>query len=134
MQKMRLKILANHPVQYQVPVWRELKSRGCEINVGYYHQGTAGKRAKDEEFGIDLEWDIDLLNDYPHRIFVDHLPSYGLIEQIQYLPSILAWFVRDFRSPILLVGWFAEVVWLIWVLAIIFRVPVFTISDTHSTV
>lgn len=125
-----LKILASHPIQYQTPVWKELASRGCDIRVGYFHQGTAGRRARDTDFGVEMEWDVDLLSGYPHRFFHTDVPDYGWAVQLKAFPSILAWFLQDVHTPLLLVGWFVETVWLLWALAILLRVPVFTLSDT----
>ena len=74
----RLKILASHPVQYRAPFFQELVTSGLVIDVGYYHQGTAGKVGHDPEFGIDIQWDIDLINGYPNRIFNPRTASYKL--------------------------------------------------------
>lgn len=125
-----IKVLASHPIQYQVPVWKELASRGCDIRVGYFHQGTAGKRARDVDFGVEMEWDVDLLSGYSHRFFHTGKPDYGWAVQFKTFPAMLAWFFQDIHTPILLVGWFVETIWLLWVLAILLRVPVFTLSDT----
>ena len=100
---MDLKILASHPIQYQTPIWRKLTSHDCDIRVGYFHQGTAGKRARDVDFGIEVEWDIDLLGGYSYRIFHEGAPDYSWIVQLKTFPSILTWFLQDVYTPI--AGW-----------------------------
>ncbi|GAB4458713.1 MAG: hypothetical protein Kow0070_12740 [Anaerolineales bacterium] len=93
-----IKVLASHPIQYQTRVWKELASRGCDIRVGYFHQGTTGRRARDVDFGVEMEWDVDLLSGYPHRFFHTDAPGYGWAVQFKTFPSILAWFFQDVRQ------------------------------------
>jgi len=125
-----LKILESHPVQYHVPFFRALIAEGVDIAVGYYHQGTAGRVAHDDGFGIDIAWDIDLLSGYPHRIFVAGTANYHWLEQIKVAPQLLSWALRDRQTPLLLMGWFTELVWLIWLLRILSHAPIIVISET----
>src|SRR5437879_11645684 len=76
-----LRLLASHPVQYQVPYYRLLAEAGVALEVGFYHQGTAGRSGYDEEFGIAFAWDLDLLTGYRHRVFLDEPAQYSLREQ-----------------------------------------------------
>ncbi len=124
-----LRILASHPVQYQVQLFRELASKGQNIEVGYYHRGTAGNVGHDRDFGIDISWDIDLLSNYPYHFFLNKTASYQILEQIKIFPRLAIWALKNRSEPILFVGWFAEVVWLIWLLAILIRKPVFVYGD-----
>jgi glycosyltransferase involved in cell wall biosynthesis len=126
----RLKILASHPVQYHVPFFRALIDSGIALDVGYYHQGTAGRRARDREFGIDIEWDVDLLSGYPHRFFCNRPTQFTIAEQLRLAPALMAWAVRDHTTPLLLMGWFAEFVWLTWLLRAVAHAPVLVMSET----
>ncbi len=126
-----LKILASHPIQYQVPLFRSLVEAGLEIKVGYYHQGTAGRVGHDAEFGIDIEWDVDLLSGYPYHVFLDQPATFGIAEQVKLTPGLIVWTLRDHKTPLLLIGWFAHVIWLVWLLRIIFRAPVMMFGDTN---
>ena len=76
----QLKILASHPVPYHVPVFRSLVTQGVSIDVGYYHHGSAGRKFRDPGFGIEFEWDVDLLSGYPHRFFYDGTACYSTRE------------------------------------------------------
>nr|MBA3872238.1 glycosyltransferase [Anaerolineae bacterium] len=125
-----LKILALHPVQYQVPFFRAIIEAGIDIDVTYFHQGTAGRRARDIEFGIDIEWDMDLLSGYPHRFLTNTNNDYRLQTQLRIIPSMLFWALSDRRKPLLLVGWSLHVIWLVWLLRILFRMPVISFSET----
>jgi glycosyltransferase involved in cell wall biosynthesis len=125
-----LKIFATHPVQYLVPFYRELIEAGLEIEVGYYHQGTAGRVGRDAEFGIDIEWDIDLLTGYRYHIFLSQMATYTVSEQIKLAPKFLRWASRGRQTPLLLIGWSLEIVWLVWLLRNSCRAPVMLLSET----
>lgn len=105
-------------------------STGLDIEVGYYHQGTAGRVSHDDGFGIDMAWDIDLLSGYPQRIFVEGIPGYHWREQFKVAPRLLSWAMRDRRTPLLIMGWFTELIWLIWSLRIIGRAPTLMMCET----
>lgn len=62
----RLAIFVSHPVQYHVPIWRELASRpGVEAHV-YYMSSTGIDGSVDPDFGLSLKWDLPLLDGYSH--------------------------------------------------------------------
>jgi glycosyltransferase involved in cell wall biosynthesis len=125
-----LKILSSHPVQYHVPFFRAMIAEGIDIAVGYYHQGTAGRIGHDDEFGMDFEWDIDLLDGYPHRMFIEGRAKYHWLEQIKVAPRLLSWALQDRQTPLLLMGWFNELIWLIWLLRIFSQAPTIAMSET----
>ncbi len=62
---MRLGVLCSHPIQYYAPIFREL-ARRCDLVVHFaYQQTPAGQAAAG--YGIEFEWDVDLLGGYEHR-------------------------------------------------------------------
>jgi glycosyltransferase involved in cell wall biosynthesis len=123
-------ILSSHPVQYHVPFFRALIAEGVDITVGYYHQGTAGRMGHDDGFGIDIMWDIDMLEGYPSQIFYKKTANFGLSEQIRLAPRIIIWSLQNPKTPLLLMGWFAELIWVIWMLRIISHAPTLVMSET----
>ena len=127
-----LKILTSHPVPYHVPVFRALVRQGVSLDVGYYHHGPAERKFRDPGFGIEFAWDVDLLSGYPHRFFHDGPACYSASEQITVARRCLPWALKGPRSPLLLMGWFAEVVWLIWLLRVMGRAPVLMLSETNK--
>lgn len=61
-----LAVFATHPIQYQVPMWRILsKTDGLDCTVFYFsdHSVTG---ATDNGFGVEVAWDIPLLDGYNH--------------------------------------------------------------------
>lgn len=101
---------------------------GLDMEVGYYHAGTAGRTGYDRDFGMNIQWDIDLFEGYPYRIFLNESGTYSKSEQFRVFIPMVVWALRD-QTPILLMGWFVEIVWLIWFLAILFRVPVLLLCE-----
>jgi glycosyltransferase involved in cell wall biosynthesis len=62
--RLRLGILASHPIQYQAPLFREL-ARQCDLHVYFAHRQTPQAQAA-AGFGVAFEWDVDLLSGYAH--------------------------------------------------------------------
>lgn len=116
-------------MQYQVPLYHELIRCGLNIEVGYYHLGSAQQATLDKEFGLQFKWDVDLLDGYPFRVFSQKRAAYQLSEQLKIAPRLLVWALRKPEAPLLLMGWFAEIIWLVWLLRIIRRAPVLVFGD-----
>ena len=59
-----LAILTTHPIQYQVPLWKELAVRG-NVPFKVFYMCDQGLQARfDPGFGKSLAWDVDLLGGY----------------------------------------------------------------------
>ncbi|MDT7856826.1 glycosyltransferase family 4 protein [Rubrivirga sp. S365] len=61
---MKLGVLATHPIQYHAPLYRAL-ARELDLHVYFAQRQTAQGQA-DAGFGVAFEWDVDLLDGYPH--------------------------------------------------------------------
>jgi glycosyltransferase involved in cell wall biosynthesis len=61
---MKLGVLCSHPIQYQAPLWREL-ARRVELEVFFAHRQSAQQQSA-AGFGVAFDWDLDLLDGYPH--------------------------------------------------------------------
>lgn len=62
--KIKLAVFATHPIQNQVPVWRELaKIPGLELKV-IYASDFSVKGYRDKQFGVDVKWDQPMLEGY----------------------------------------------------------------------
>jgi glycosyltransferase involved in cell wall biosynthesis len=69
--KVRIAHLVSHPVQYLVPVYRELsKSPDIDFTVYFFSDSSLGKHF-DADFGREFEWSTELLGGYKHKF----LPS-----------------------------------------------------------
>lgn len=99
------------------------------IEVGYYHQGMAGRATLDAGFGVEVKWDIDLTGGYPHQVFMNTPATYRLSEQIKIAPKLLLWSLKEQKTPLLLMGWFVELIWFIWLIRILVGAPVMVTGD-----
>ncbi len=61
---MRLAVVASHPIQYHAPLFREL-ARQINLTVFFAHRATPADQAH-AGFGVEFDWDIDLLSQYEH--------------------------------------------------------------------
>ncbi|MCG8403895.1 MAG: glycosyltransferase family 4 protein [Phycisphaerales bacterium] len=61
-----LGIFSTHPIQYQTPLWRKLAARD-DVRVHVYYASDASVRGEfNQEFGVEIKWDIPLLEGYPY--------------------------------------------------------------------
>jgi glycosyltransferase involved in cell wall biosynthesis len=81
----RLLFIASHPVQYSAPSFREMaRHPRLEIEVAYCSMQGA-EAGVDKDFGVEVKWDVPLLDGYPwtqvsnraHRPSLDHF--FGLV-------------------------------------------------------
>jgi glycosyltransferase involved in cell wall biosynthesis len=73
---MKLAVIASHPVQYQAPLLRRLAAwEGLELMV-FYAFLPSGK-IQGEGFGVDFQWDVPVLEGYPHRVFAPEMADGG---------------------------------------------------------
>jgi glycosyltransferase involved in cell wall biosynthesis len=61
---MRLAIVVSHPIQYYIPLYRELAKR-CDLKVFFAHQASPQDQAR-AGFDVNFSWDIDLFSGYAH--------------------------------------------------------------------
>src|SRR5687768_586152 len=62
---MRFGILVSHPIQYH-SVWFRHLARRHDVEVFYCHRQAPSDQAN-AGFGVEFEWDVPLLDGYPHR-------------------------------------------------------------------
>ena len=85
--KLRLAVLVSHPIQYFVPLFRLLAQRQDLDFVVLYHTRLGTVPYRDEGFGRDVQWDIPLLEGYPHHFLSDRLENGGC--QWRVIPVLL---------------------------------------------
>ncbi len=65
--KVRLAYLVSHPIQYQAPLLRRI-AQEPEIDLTVFFGSDFSVRGyQDEGFGVDVKWDIPLLDGYRHE-------------------------------------------------------------------
>ena len=63
----RLAVFATHPIQYQVPIWRALAATSELDVVVHYFSDHCIQGELNAEFGVEITWDVPLLNGYEYR-------------------------------------------------------------------
>lgn len=64
---LRLAYLVSHPIQYQAPLLRRIAAEpGIDLTV-FYGSDFSVKGYRDQGFGVDVKWDIPLLDGYQHE-------------------------------------------------------------------
>jgi glycosyltransferase involved in cell wall biosynthesis len=62
--KVRVAVFNTHPIQYYAPIWRKLaKSPALDVQV-LYGSDFSIRGCRDREFGVDVAWDVPLLEGY----------------------------------------------------------------------
>lgn len=64
---MRLGVLETHPIQYKVPLWRELAGRE-EVSLTVYYCMLPDSGQQGAGFGVEFSWDVPLLDGYRHEV------------------------------------------------------------------
>jgi len=71
MPNFKLAILSTHPVQYHAPWFRGLAAHpDLDVHVYFCHKATPQEQAR-AGFGVEFDWDVDLLAGYPHSFLVN---------------------------------------------------------------
>lgn len=92
--KIRLGYLVSHPIQYQAPLLREIAQLPDIDLIVFFRSDISIKEYQDHEFGIHIQWDIDLLSGYKH-IF---LPKIFDRKKIGFLSPINIGIYRHFKD------------------------------------
>lgn len=70
----RLAILSTHPIQYHAPWFRGLAAHpDLDVQVYFCHKATPQEQAR-AGFGVEFDWDVDLLGGYPHS-FLENIAN-----------------------------------------------------------
>jgi glycosyltransferase involved in cell wall biosynthesis len=79
----RVACLVSHPIQYQAPLFRYIAARpGIELTV-FFLSDLSVHAYRDAGFGVDVKWDVPLLDGYRH----------------EFLPRVGSWSGLSFWRP-----------------------------------
>jgi glycosyltransferase involved in cell wall biosynthesis len=99
-------VIASHPVQYHVPVWRECVNQGLPIHV-IYGSDFSVVGAKDEGFGVSVKWDRDLTSGYPHS-FLEKVETGGAKKYSDVRSDGLLYMVKSLNPTAMMVLGYAS--------------------------
>lgn len=108
--KLRLGVLTSHPIQYQAPLFREL-ARRFDLRVFFAHRQTAADQAR-ADFGVDFEWDVDLLSGYEHS-FLKNRARHPDVSRFSGCdsPGIASEIEKRHFDAFLVTGWYLKCHW-----------------------
>ena len=128
----RLAILTTHPIQYHGPWFRSLASEpGLSIEVLYCHNATAREQAQ-AGFGVEFDWDVSLLEGYPHRFLrnVANQPGIAGFSGLD-TPEISDILAREHFDAVMVNGWHYKSAWQTMLACRKTKTPVMVRSDSH---
>ena len=104
--KRKLAIVSTHPIQYNAP-WFRLMSQRDEVDLKVFYTWSQSKdKVKDKNFGLDIKWDLPLLEGYDY-MFVDNTSKnpgshhfFGMVN-----PSLISEIKAFKPDAILVFGW-----------------------------
>lgn len=76
-ERLSILFLNSHPIQYFAPLYQEMSRRGLPIKVFYCSDETV-QGYQDKEFGVQVQWDIPLLQGYDHQFLSNQSWKPGL--------------------------------------------------------
>jgi len=107
---MRLAIVASHPIQYQTPLFRELAGR-FDVKVFFAYRATPRDQAA-AGYGVEFEWDNDLLSGYPFTFVENKSFRPGLKHFFGCdTPSVAAELAQYRPDAVLVLGWNLKSYW-----------------------
>jgi len=100
----RIGILASHPIQYYAPWFRHLAGR-IDVEVFYAHRQDAQGQAE-AGFDVAFDWDVPLLEGYPHR-WLENVASRPGLDSFWGCdtPEIYDILERESFDALLIFGW-----------------------------
>lgn len=129
----RLAVIASHPIQYQVPLFRALAAHP-QINLTVLFCSDWGLKAfHDKGFGHQVKWDIPLLGGYRSELLVNVSPTpnpsrfFGLIN-----PAVAHRLRKGKFDAVWVHGWARFTDWLAMFTAFAAGIPVILRAETTS--
>jgi len=130
----RVLIVASHPVQYASPLFRVFAGDPrLEVQVAYCSLQSA-EPALDPDFGVQLKWDVPLLEGYPWSVLPNLSPTsrFGLFFKL-FNPGVWHMIRRgNFDAVILFTGYMCITFWIAIAAAKSRGIPVLFGTDATS--
>jgi glycosyltransferase involved in cell wall biosynthesis len=95
----------SHPIQYFAPMYKRLNELGVPTSCWYCSEGSL-KGSFDQEFGVQIKWDVPLLEGYESRFFKNSSqksPEDGFFSMINM--SLLRAMFKEPKSVFVVHGW-----------------------------
>lgn len=131
MSKFKLAILASHPIQYHIPLFKLLANHPDLDLMVYFCRDAGLKKEYDPGFDKEIQWDVPLLEGYRYKFLKNYSlkSSYSFFGQIN--PEIIKKLFKNRYDAILIHGYAFFTNWLAWLGALLTRTPVLLRGESH---
>lgn len=129
--KIKLGILATHPVQYQAPLFRHLaRLPGLDLTVFYGHRPTPEEQGIG--FDVPFRWDIDLTEGYPH-VWLNNRSKRSGLQNFNGCdtPEIVERIQQEQFDVFLVLGWNTKSMWQAMKACWATKTPLMVRGDSH---
>ncbi len=103
---MKVIFINSHPIQYFAPLYKYLNIEGLTTEC-WYCSDENFKGHLDKQFGVNVKWDIPLLEGYPNRFFKNRAPRPSIYNGFFGLfnPGMALALFKEKKSLIVVHGW-----------------------------
>lgn len=128
----RVAIVASHPIQYQIPWFRELASHTeIDLKVLFCHRATPQEQAA-AGFGVEFDWDLSLLEGFDYQFLANcakdvRLNSFRGLDT----PGVSRIIEQQKYDAVVVNGWHYKSAWQTIRACWRTRTPVMVRSDSH---
>jgi len=133
-QKFRVLLLCTHPTQYGSPMWRLMAHRtDLGILVAYCSLEGAEPHV-DPDFGVQVAWDIPLLDNYPW-VKLRNISLHPVVGKFLGLINPGVWRLiraRKFDAVVMFTGYICATFWMALAAAKLSGVPILFGTDAHD--
>jgi glycosyltransferase involved in cell wall biosynthesis len=128
----KIALLVTHPIQYQVPLFRALAARpDLVVEVFFCHKAGPEDQA-DAGFNVEFDWDVPLLEGYPHRFLANRSKTPGVSGFFGLDTPEIAGIIEKHRfDAVIVTGWHYKSAWQAIRACWRTRTPVLVLSDSH---
>lgn len=128
---MTLKIITTHPIQYQVPIWKELARRNSVPFEVIFLCDHGYRESYDKEFGASFRWDMNMLEGYPSRVVGGGRSPVGFWS-LRLSTEIIGYLWRERPNVVWIQGWQVAGYWGVAFLARLRGADLWLRAETNS--
>lgn len=128
----KVAFILSHPIQYFSPLFREIAKHPQIDLMVYYCSDETIKTGKDVEFGVEVKWDIPLLDGYKYKFLKNHSPLATIFKPPLGLINlgIMREIKKNRYDAIIVHGWNYITYLLAYMTAILNRIPIFIRAES----
>lgn len=129
MKKLRLAVIATHPIQYQAPIYKMLEnSKVLSVEV-LFASDFGQEMSFDSQFGIEMKWDVPLTEGYNFRFLNNYHPKFSGRNPITVPAKLYSVLTKKKFDAVLIYGYAASIERTAITLALARNIPILLKPD-----